>query len=176
MNGLMRIVCALGLAAAVTPVGAADANGAYPTQPVRLLIPQIPGGSTDILARLLAQKLTEKWGQQVVVDNRGGANGIIGSDIAAKSAPNGYTLLFTYVATYAINTGLYKKLPYDSIKDFSAVANVANVPFILVVNNNLPAKNLKDLVTLAKAKPGELSFGASTGALGHLIGAMVNQA
>jgi len=153
-----------------------EGGGVFPTQPVRLLIPQTPGGSTDILARTLSPKLTDKWGQSVVVDNRGGANGIIGTEIVAKSAPDGYTLIFTYVATYAINANLHKNLPYDAVRDFAAVAMVANVPFIMVVSNNLPVKSLQELVALAKSKPGQLSYGASTGALGHLIGAMVNQA
>ena len=180
---MKRISCQLIVAALIawlpiTPAWSASGEGdaTFPSQPVRLLLPQTPGGSTDILARILSPKLTEKWGQSVVVDNRGGANGIIGTETVAKSAPDGYTLIFTYVATYAINAGLYKKLPYDPVKDFAAVAMVANVPFIMVVSNNVPVKTLQELVALAKSKPGQLSFGASTGALGHLIGAMVNQA
>jgi len=143
----------------------------YPSKPIRLVVPYPPGGPLDIMARAIGQKLTEAWHQPVVVDNRAGAGGNIGADLVAKSPADGYTLLMGAVATHAINPTLYAKIPYDPVKDFAPVALVAQVPNILVVNPAVPAKSVKELVELARAKPGYLNFGSgSTGSTGHLAG------
>ena len=148
----------------------ASAQG-YPTRPIRLVVPFPAGGTTDILAREVAQKLTEVLGQAVVVDNRPGAAGNIGSDLVAKSAPDGYTLLMGTVGTHAINPSLYSKMPYDHVKDFAPVVLVAGVPNVLVVNPALPGNSVSDLIKLAKDKPGQINFASSgSGTSIHLSG------
>jgi tripartite-type tricarboxylate transporter receptor subunit TctC len=147
----------------------------YPTRPIRLVVPYPPGGPLDIMARAIGQKLTEAWHQPVVVDNRAGAGGNIGADLVAKSPADGYTLLMGAVATHAINPSLYSKIPYDPVKDFAPVALVAQVPNILVVNPAVPAKTVRELIELARAKPGYLNFASgSTGSTGHLAGELFN--
>src|SRR5688572_1133470 len=147
------------------------AQDSYPSRPIRFIAPFSAGGGVDIVARLLAQRLTDKWGQQVIVDNRTGATGIIGTDIAAHATPDGYTLLMGNAATHAVNVSLYKKLPYDAVKDFAPITLIARVPEMLVVHPALPAASVKDLLALAKAKPGELTFGsAGAGSPPHLAG------
>ena len=149
----------------------AAAADSYPSRPVRLIAPFSAGGGVDIVARYLALKLTEKWGQQVVVDNRTGATGIIGTEIAAHSPPDGYTLILGNAATHAVNVSLFKKLPYDAVKDFAPVTLIGRVPEMLVVHPALPAANVRELIALAKAKPGELTFGsAGAGSPPHLAG------
>jgi tripartite-type tricarboxylate transporter receptor subunit TctC len=158
---------ALVLAAMTTAVGAQS----YPTKPIRLVVPFPAGGTTDILARAAAQKLSEALGQQVIVDNRPGAGGNIGSDIVAKSAPDGYTLLMGTVGTHAINPSLYSKMPYDHIKDFVPVVLVAGVPNVLVVTPSLPVNSVQELIKLAKDKPGSINFASSgSGTSIHLSG------
>jgi tripartite-type tricarboxylate transporter receptor subunit TctC len=148
-----------------------SALAAYPDRPVRLVVPFPPGGPTDIVARPLAQKLSASLGQQVIVDNRGGAGGNIGAGAVAKSAANGYTLLMGTVGTHAINASLYKKLTFDPVKDFAPVSLVAQAPVVLVVHPSVPAKTLKEFIALAKSKPGQLTFGsAGSGSPGHLTG------
>jgi len=143
----------------------------YPTKPIRLVVPFPPGGATDILARDVAQKLTEAWGQSVIVDNRPGAGGNIGSELVAKSAPDGYTLEMGTVGTHAINASLYAKMPYDHVKDFTPVILVAGVPNVLVVNPALPANSVAELIAYAKANPGKLNFASSgNGTSIHLSG------
>ena len=143
----------------------------YPSRPIRFVVPYPPGGPLDIMARAIGQKLAQTWGQPVVVDNRAGAGGNIGADLVAKSTPDGYTLLLGAVATHAINPTLYGKLPYDPVRDFTPVALVAQVPNVLVVNPAVPAKSVRELIELARAKPGSLNFGSgSTGSTGHLAG------
>jgi tripartite-type tricarboxylate transporter receptor subunit TctC len=143
----------------------------YPNRPIRLVVPFPAAGTTDILARAAAQKLTEALGQAVVVDNRPGAGGNIGSDLVAKSAPDGYTLLMGTVGTHAINPSLYSKMPYDHVKDFVPVVLVAGVPNVLVVNPALPVKSVADLIKLAKDKPGTINFASSgSGTSIHLSG------
>src|SRR6202165_3005746 len=143
----------------------------YPSRPIRLVVPFPAGGTTDILAREAAQKLTEALGQAVVVDNRPGAAGNIGSDLVAKSAPDGYTLLMGTVGTHAINPSLYSKMPYDHVKDFAPVVLVAGVPNVLVVNPPLPVNSVADLIKLAKDKPGQINFASSgSGTSIHLSG------
>jgi tripartite-type tricarboxylate transporter receptor subunit TctC len=159
-------------AALALTLACADVSAqSYPTRPIRLVVPYPPGGPLDITARAIGQKLSEAWNQPVVVDNRAGAGGNIGADLVAKSAPDGYTLLMGAVATHAINPTLYSKIPYDALKDFAPVALVAQVPNILVVNPAVPAKTVRELIDLARARPGYLNFGSgSTGSTGHLAG------
>jgi tripartite-type tricarboxylate transporter receptor subunit TctC len=171
MRTLHRMLAALALVA----VNAAGAQ-TFPDKPVRLVIPQTPGGSSDVLGRIIAQKLGEKWGKPVVVENRSGAGGNIGTDAVAKSAPDGYTMLLTYAGTHAINASLYRNLPFDPDKDFAAVATLATVPFVLVANVDLPVQDVKGFVALAKSKPGSLNYGAANGAVNHLLGVMLNRA
>ncbi len=132
----------------------------YPSKPIRLVVPFTPGGSTDILARSIGQKLTEAWGQPVIIDNVPGAGGSIGADRVAKAAADGYTLLMGHIGTLAVNPSLYPHLPYDPVKDFAPVAWVARVPNVLVVNPSVRAGTAKELVALAKAKPGQLAYGS----------------
>jgi tripartite-type tricarboxylate transporter receptor subunit TctC len=160
---LVFVLCAAMPLAAVSQV--------YPAKPIRLVVPFPAAGTTDILARAIAQKLSEALGQQVVVDNRPGAGGNIGSDMVAKSAPDGYTLLMGTVGTHAINVSLYEKMPYDAVKDFTPVVLVAGVPNVLVVNPALPVKTVADLIKLAKDKPGTINFASSgNGTSIHLSG------
>ena len=143
----------------------------YPTKPIRLVVPFPPGGATDILARAVAVKLTDTWGQPVVVDNRPGAGGNIGSELVAKAAPDGYTLEMGTVGTHAINASLYAKMPYDHVKDFAPVILVAGVPNVLVVNPSLPVNSVQELIAYAKANPGKLNFASSgSGTSIHLSG------
>jgi len=141
----------------------------FPNRPIRLVVPFAPGGPTDILARAIGQKLTDRWGQQVVVDNRPGAAGNIGAELVAKAPADGYTLLMGTVATHGINPGLYKKLSFDAVKDFSPITNVAAVPNILVIHPSLPVNSVSELVALAKEKPGKLNYSSSgNGTASHL--------
>jgi tripartite-type tricarboxylate transporter receptor subunit TctC len=139
---------------------AAAAAETYPAKTVRFIAPFPPGGTVEILARALGQKMTESWGRPVIVDNRPGASGIIGSQIAAKSPPDGYTLLMVPV-THVTNASLYKSLPYDSINDFTPLSLVGSQPLMLVVNPSLPVKSVKELIAFARSKPGQLNYGTS---------------
>ena len=161
---LLRAFAALCLALAALE---SVAQG-YPNKAVKMVVPFPPAGATDVVARFVAQKLGERWGQSVVVDNRPGAGGSIGSDLVAKSAPDGYTLLMATSSTHSIGPSL-SKLPYDPIRDFAPVIHVANVPNVLVVSPTLPVTNMKELVALAKSKPGQLNFASSgNGTIVHL--------
>ncbi|OGA44761.1 MAG: hypothetical protein A3F74_19930 [Betaproteobacteria bacterium RIFCSPLOWO2_12_FULL_62_58] len=141
----------------------------YPNKPIRFIAPNLPGGPTDILARLIAQKLSDGLGQPVVVENRAGAAGNIGTEVAAKSPPDGYTLLSGNVATFGANVSLYKRLGFDPVKDFAPVVLVATQPNILVVHPSLPVTSVKELVALARARPGQLNYaGSGIGAVAHL--------
>jgi tripartite-type tricarboxylate transporter receptor subunit TctC len=131
----------------------------YPTRPIRLVVASSAGGASDILARMLGQKLAEEMGQQVVIDNRGGASGVIGTDIVAKAMPDGYTLLIIQ-PSLTINPSMIRKLPYDAIRDFAPVSLVVDAAQIMTVNPSVPAKNVKDLIALAKSRPGQLMFGS----------------
>jgi tripartite-type tricarboxylate transporter receptor subunit TctC len=133
----------------------------YPSKPIRLIVPFTPGGTTDILSRMVGQKLSESIGVQVVVDNRPGAAGNIGAELAAKSAPDGYTLLMGPSGTLAVNPSLYAKLPFDPIRDFAPITLIAMVPSILVVHPSLPVKSVKELIAFAKSRPGQLNYGSS---------------
>jgi tripartite-type tricarboxylate transporter receptor subunit TctC len=151
------------------PAHAADAPAAFPSKPVRLIVPFPPGGSTDILARAVGQKLSESWGQPVVIDNRPGAGGIIGMELGAKSAPDGYTLVMGHVGTLAANPALYKSLPYDPLRDFAPITLIAMVPNVLVVGPAVSSRTVAELVALAKSKPGALDYGSGgNGSAAHL--------
>ena len=169
---LQRIaVIALGLLTLV----AAHAQ-TYPSRPVTLVVPFPPGGGTDTGARLIAQKLSAKWGQQVVVDNKGGAAGQIGADLVAKAKPDGYTILMGNIGTQAINPSLYPKLPYDPDKAFAPVSLVAELPLAMMVNPGVAAKTAQEFVALARSKPGQLSYSSSgAGGAPHLAAEMFKQ-
>ena len=142
---------------------------AWPTKPVTIVVPFVPGGGTDLGARLMAQRLSVRWGQSVVVDNRGGAGGMVGADAVARARPDGYTLLVGNVGTQSINPVLYKKLPYDPDKAFAPVSLIADLPFFVLARPTLPAANVRELIALAKKEPGKLSFGSSgNGGAPHL--------
>jgi len=155
-------------AAAVPAISAAQS---YPTKPIRLVVPFPAGGSLDVVARAIGQKLTEAWGQPVVIDNRPGAGGNIGADLVAKSAPDGYTILEGALSTHAVNVSLYSKMPYDPVKDFAPITLVAVTPNVLVLNASFPVNTVPELLAYARANPGKLSFGSgSNGSAGHLAG------
>ena len=144
----------------------------YPNKTVRLIVPWPPGGGADVLSRIVSPKLAEDLGQQVVIDNRGGAAGNIGAEMAAKSPPDGYTILFAYAGTHAINPSIYSKMPFKE-SDFAPIIWMAQVPQVLVVHPSLPVKTVKDVIALAKAKPDQLTYGSSgSGAMNHLTGAL----
>jgi tripartite-type tricarboxylate transporter receptor subunit TctC len=147
---------------------------AYPAKTVRIIVPQTPGGATDVFARLIAQKLSATWGQPVVVENRAGAAGVVGTDVVAKAAPDGYTLLVTYAGSQAVNQSLYRNIPFDSVKDFQPVATLAVTPFFLVAGPRVQARDLQGLVAAAKAKPGAITYGSSgNGSINHLLAEML---
>ncbi len=174
----MRISVAAAILAAGFLLGMAmpaAAQQAYPQKPIRFIVPFPPGGSTDPVARLVGQKLTDAWGQQLVVDNRPGANSIIGSDVVAKAAPDGYTILLVAATTHIINAQLRQDLPYDSVKDFAPVGTLTRSEFVLVLHPSVPANNMRELIALAKAKPGQLNYAtAGNGNLGHLAAELFN--
>jgi tripartite-type tricarboxylate transporter receptor subunit TctC len=144
---------------------------AYPTKAVKMVVPFPPGGSLDNAGRLIAQKLSDLWGQTVVVENKPGAGGNIGADIVAKSPADGYTILLGALSTHAVNPSLYKTMPYDAAKDFAPITLIAVTPNVLVVNASLPVNNVKEFIAYAKANPGKLAFGSgSNGSAGHLAG------
>ena len=164
-----RAVCATLAVLLSFPVLAAEQ--AYPSKPIRLVVPFPAGGSLDVVARAIGQKLTEAWGQPVVIDNRPGAGGNIGADLVAKSAPDGYTILEGALSTHAVNVSLYNKMPYDPIKDFAPITLVAVTPNVLVLNASYPVNSVPELLAYARANPGKLSFGSgSNGSAGHLAG------
>jgi tripartite-type tricarboxylate transporter receptor subunit TctC len=150
------------------------AMSAYPTKPVRLVVPFAAGGPMDIMSRALGERLTTSFGQQVVVDNRGGAGGSIGAEIVARSAPDGYTLLTGHIGTHAINVSLYPRLGYDPVKDFAPISLIATLPLGLFVNVSVPATSVSELVALAKTKPGQINFAsAGSGGPTHMAGEML---
>jgi tripartite-type tricarboxylate transporter receptor subunit TctC len=167
--GKKMMRCAYAISAALVCIaGLAQAQN-YPTKPIRLIAPFPPGGSTDVLARLIAQKLNEAWGQQVIVENRGGAGGTIGVELAARAAPDGYTIVMGHIGTFGANPTLYPKLPYDAIRDFAPITLLAMVPNALVVHPALPARTVKDIIATARAKPGQLLYGSGgNGSAAHL--------
>jgi len=172
MNPLFRtIVVVLAAACASFAVTSAAEAQPYPTKTVRLVVPFPPGGSLDFAGRLIAQRLTEAWGQPVVVENKPGAGGNIGADLVAKAPPDGYTILLGALSTHAVNPSLYAKMPYDAVKDFAPITLIAVTPNVLVVNASSPVQNVKEFIAYTKANPGKLSFGSgSNGSAGHLAG------
>ncbi len=165
----------LGCAGVLCALAAAGSHAqSYPTKPVRMVIPFAPGGNTDIIGRIFVPKMSEILGRQIIVDNRGGAGGTIGTDYASKQAPDGYTLIMVS-AGHTINPAMIRKLPYDSIKDFAPIGVIADVPTAFVVHPSLPAKNLKEFIAIAKARPGEIFYStAGRGTVGHLSAELLN--
>ena len=163
MKSLSQSLVSL-LAAAMTVVPAQAAAQTYPTKPVRLMVPFVPGGNTDIIARVVAPEMSKALGQQLVIENRGGAGSTIGTEVVAKSPPDGYTLLMVSAA-HVINPAMIKKLPYDSIRDFAPISVVADVPTAFAIHPTLPVKNVKEFIALAKARPGQLNY--STAEIGR---------
>ncbi|WP_096695631.1 tripartite tricarboxylate transporter substrate binding protein [Polaromonas sp. AER18D-145] len=166
MNPIKLLTVAL--CACLSFAAAAQADN-YPSRSIRIVVPFPPGGATDAAARLVATKMSEKWGQPVVIDNRAGAGGNVGSDIVAKSAPDGYTLVMGVTGSHAINISLYSKMPYDPVADFVAISQVAVVPNVVVVHPSVPARTLAELVALAKREPGKLNYASlGNGTAAHL--------
>jgi len=151
-------LCAAGCVA--DSASAQSGPGAWPVKPIRMVVAFSPGGTSDTLSRILGQKITEAFGQPVIVDSRPGASGMIGAEIAARAAPDGYTLMHAYIGQFSVNPSLFVKLPYDPLRDFTPVSLVATAPQIVVVNPDLPVKSVKDLIDLAREKPGQLNFGS----------------
>jgi tripartite-type tricarboxylate transporter receptor subunit TctC len=161
---------AIGALSAISSALAQD----YPSRIVRIVVPQTAGGGTDTFARAIGQKLSERWGQSVVVENKAGAGGVVGTDFVAKSPPDGYTLLVTYEGSQAINQSLYEKLPFDSLKDFEPIATIAVTPFLLIVGPRVEAKSLNEFIAYAKANPDKMTYGsAGNGSVNHLLGEML---
>jgi tripartite-type tricarboxylate transporter receptor subunit TctC len=159
------------MAALCVCAGAASAQPNYPAKAIRYVVPFPAGGPLDIAARAIGQELGKSWSQPVIIDNRPGAGGNIGADLVAKAPADGYTILMGAVSTHAINVTLYAKLPYDPVRDFAPVTLITSVPNVLVLHPSVPAKNVAELIALAKARPGQLNFASgSTGSAGHLAG------
>src|SRR5688572_28190679 len=173
MHKLIAAIALIAFAVCAHAQPAGKPGGVYPSKPVRLIVPFAPGGSNDIMARITAQKLTEAFGQQVIVDNRAGASGIVGTEIAAKAPPDGYTVLMMSL-TFAVIPSLYSKVPYNTEKDLVPVTLVASAPLMLVVHPSIPAKSVKEFISFARANPGKLNFGSGgPGATPHLAGEML---
>jgi tripartite-type tricarboxylate transporter receptor subunit TctC len=168
MNRIARIAALVALAlAAAMPAQAQQ----YPSKPIRIVVPFAPGGTSDILARAIAPHLTSAWGQPLIVENRTGANGNVGADFVAKSAPDGYTMLLSDVGALSINPSVYQNMPFDPVKDFSPVIMISYSPHVLAVHPSLPVNSVKELIAYAKANPGKLNFANSgTGGAPHLAG------
>jgi tripartite-type tricarboxylate transporter receptor subunit TctC len=165
------VTAALAAQCLVTPVLGAD----YPTRPIRLIVPYAPGGGADSVARIVAKKVSENIGQPIVIENRGGAGAILGTDMVAKAEPDGYTLLLGQSGPISINPAVYKSLPYDPVKDFAPVTMTTGYPYILAVNSELPTKSLQEFVALAKSKPGTMNYGTTgVGAANHLVTELFN--
>jgi tripartite-type tricarboxylate transporter receptor subunit TctC len=168
VSKLDRFLAAAIGAACVAIAGAAVAQ-TFPSKPIRLVVPFPPGGAVDFYARVVQQPLTDALGQTIVIENKAGASGMVGAELVAKSPPDGYTLLIGNIASLAINVGIYAKMPYDPLKDFTPIVRTVDVNYVLVVHPSVPAKNVNELVAYAKANPGKLSYGsAGSGSLPHL--------
>ena len=167
---IVTAVWVVASAAWSSPIAAQD----YPSKLVRIIVPQAAGGATDTFARAIGQKLSERWGQPVVVENRAGAGGVVGTEYVAKSPADGYTLLVTYEGSQAINQSLYEKLPFDSIKDFQPIATISVTPFFLIVGAQAQQKTLQEFISFAGANPDKLTYGsAGNGSVNHLLGEML---
>lgn len=168
MRRIAALLGAVALALSAAPAAAQDAAG-FPARTIRIVVPFPPGGVTDRLARVVAQKMQEQWGQPAVVDNRPGASGMIAAEQVAKSPPDGYTLMMGHIGTHAINPSLFAKLPYDPVQDFAPVSLLVSVPNILLVHPSVPAGSVAELIALARAKPGTLNFASpGSGTSGHM--------
>ena len=171
MTKLVKLAAAIVLAASP----AVTLAQAYPVKPVRLIVPFPPGGGVDFIGRIVGQKLTERLGQQVAIDNRSGANGIVGLEVLKGAPPDGYTIAAASAGPLTVNPFIYKKLPYDTLKDFTHIANMVNFPLLLVAHPSLPVKNVKELIALARAQPGHVSYSSpGAGNSGHLSGELFN--
>ncbi len=171
LAGFVSVFGCLGLL--VVPAAAQK----FPAKVVKFVVPQAPGGATDVFARKIGQILSEQWGQPVIVENRAGAAGVVGTDAVAKSPPDGYTLLVTYAGSQAINASLYPKIPFDAVKDFQTVATLAVTPFVFIAHPKLPTKDLAEFIALARAKPDALTYASSgNGSVNHLLGEMLKAA
>jgi tripartite-type tricarboxylate transporter receptor subunit TctC len=172
---LAALVCTAMLAAAIDP--AAQPADDYPSRPIRIIVTQAAGSGVDLQARLIAQKLAELWGQQVIADNRPGANGIIAMEAAARAKPDGYTLVYSSISILAMNPFIYRKLPYDPFRDFAPITQTTNNTMGLVVGRSLNVKTVAALIALARARPGELNFGSfGVGNMTHLMGELLSSA
>jgi tripartite-type tricarboxylate transporter receptor subunit TctC len=170
MNRFIRFATAIVLASA----GSVAWSQAYPVKPVRIVVPFAPGGNVDINARAIAPGLTELWKQQIIVDNRPGAGGMIGGEVVAKSPPDGYTLLMASNSVYSVAPNVFTKPRFNPVKDFVAISGISNVPFVLVLHPSVPAKNLKEFIALVKSKPGQMTMAtAGTGTSNHLVGELI---
>ena len=171
----LTVLVLLALCAAQFQHAAAQAPGGYPSRPIRMIAPSSPGGPVDVLARILAHGMTGTLGQQIVVENRAGAAGQIGAELVAKSAPDGYTLLLGFSGPLAISPNLNEKTPYDSLRDFAPVSQVAAAPYVLLVHPTVPVKSVKELVALARSRPGKMNFASGGNGTGlHMAGELLN--
>lgn len=175
-TGITIAACALSLPAVAVVKAASDVSAlAFPAKPIRVIVPTSPGGGVDIVARAIGQRLTESWGQPVVIDNRSGAAGTIGAELAARAAPDGHTLLICTSAVLTIQPHLYSKLRYNTLRDFAPVTVASSSPFLLVVHPSLQPRTVKELIALAKARPGQLNYSSSgNGSVTHLAGVLFN--
>src|SRR5258705_12614335 len=172
-----RSLLAAACGAAAMLLAASAAAQAWPAKPIRLMVPFPPGGSTDIVARIVAQKLSERLGQPIVIENRGGAGGTLGTAVVAKAAPDGYSLVIGTTSTHVVAPSVYKKLEYDPGRDFQPISLIAVTPYLLVVHPSVPAKTLKELVELMRSKPGQLNYAsAGIGSTTHLAMEMLKAA
>jgi tripartite-type tricarboxylate transporter receptor subunit TctC len=161
MKHAARLFLVSFLSCGATNAAAADAVADYPNRPIRFIAPFVAGGPSDMLSRLLGQRLSERWGQSVIVDNRGSAGGLVGFELGAKAPPDGYTLVLANGAGLTINPHVYLKLPYDPVRDFQPITQVTSGPYFLVINPSVPAKSVSEFIALAKSKPGQLNFAAT---------------
>lgn len=174
MKWIFRAAASSFVILALTPSLLLAQVNSYPEKSIRFIVPFPPGAANDTLARAVGQKLSDRWQRPVIIDNRGGAGGVLGTTIAAKAPPDGYTIVLV-PATHAINVSLYSKPPFDAVRDFAPISLIATGAYMLVANPSLPAKNVKELIALAKARPGQLSYGsAGTGNATHLVGELVS--
>lgn len=165
---MIRRYCLMLVAAMAVSFASAVSAQSFPAKPIKLVVPFAPGGSTDLVARMLAERMGPLLGQSVTVDNRGGAGGTLGADLVAKATPDGYTLLMGTVSTHGASPAIYRKIPYDPVKDFQPITNVMSVPSVFVVNPKIPAKTMRDFIAMAKAAPGRHTFASpGIGSLGH---------
>src|SRR5689334_18620401 len=176
MIDMLRLLGQCALAATVTFLSGGVVHAqTYPAKPVRIVVPFAPGGGTDVIARYLATGMSESIGRSVVVDNRAGANGVIGTEIVARAPADGYTLLFVS-SPHSVNPSLYPKLPYDTMRDFAPISLVATSPYVLVVHPSVPARNVKELIALAKARAGEITYASGgSGSSAQLAAELFNQ-